>query len=112
MGLTPVDTDSTLSGTDSVADYLDTDSDNDGTNDADEAGHGQSLQTGLSDAATDADGDGLFDVFEGASASDGFDVNDENLDAAGDFALTDSDDDTDANGANACLLYTSPSPRD
>ena len=117
VGLTPVDTDSTLSGTDSVADYLDTDSDNDGTDDADEAGHGQSLQTGLSDAATDADGDGLFDVFEGASASDGFDVNDENQDAAGDFALTDSDDDTDANGANAaplatCLLYTSPSPRD
>ena len=31
VGLTPVDTDSTLSGTDSVADYLDTDSDNDGT---------------------------------------------------------------------------------
>ena len=90
----------------------DTDSDNDGTNDADEAGHGQSLQTGLSDAATDADGDGLFDVFEGASTSDGFDVNDENLDAAGDFALTDSDDDTDANGANAAPLATDLDYRD
>ena len=60
VGLTPVDTDSTLPGSDGVVDYLDTDSDNDGLDDAAEAGHGLSIQTGLSDATTDADGDGLF----------------------------------------------------
>ena len=52
----------------------------------------------------DADGDGLFDVFEtqgGTDASDGFNVN-ESL-AAGALALPDAD---------GCLLYTSPSPRD
>ena len=52
VGLTPVDTDSTLPSSDGVVDYLDTDSDNDGLDDAAEAGHGLSIQTGLSDATT------------------------------------------------------------
>jgi len=49
LGLKPVDTDSTLASADGVVDFLDTDSDNDGLNDAIEAGHGQPLQTGPSE---------------------------------------------------------------
>ena len=55
----------------------------------------------------DADNDGLLDEFEGASTTDGYDVNDENIvgdngGADGDytnFALGDSDLDTNANEA-------------
>ena len=96
--MSPVDTDG-----DTEVDYLDLDSDNDGTEDADERGTAGSTtaQTGvLSDATTDADGDGLLDEFEGTDTNDGFDVNDENRDATS-IALVDT-----------CLLYTSPSPRD
>ena len=87
-GLTPVDTDN-----DGDADYLDTDSDNEGGNDTVEAGL-TGTATGLSTAATDADGDGLFDVFDtqnGTATDDGYDVN-ESL-AAGALALPDSDGD-------------------
>ena len=57
--IVPVNTD----GTDN-ADYLDTNSDNEGASDALEAGFTDDVQTGLSDSSTDADGDGLFDVFD------------------------------------------------
>ncbi len=94
-GLDPVDTD--LDGTD---DFIDTDSDDDGTSDTDEAGHGVS-QADI-DASGDADGDGLKDAVEGSDANDGFDVNDENLDATDtNFLLADSDNDTAADGSNA-----------
>jgi large repetitive protein len=82
-GLTPVNTDSGATTTDTTPDYLDSDSDNDGLSDAAERGTAgpTTAATGLSTLATDADGDGLFDVFEGTSTNDGFDVNDENRDA-------------------------------
>ena len=100
-GLTPVDTDN-----DSEADYLDLDSENDGTEDAAERGTAGSTtaQTGvLSDATTDADGDGLLDEFEGSDTNDGFDVNDENRDATS-IALADTDGDLVADGTNAIPL--------
>ena len=68
VGLTPVDTDSGLSSADGVADYLDTDSDNDGISDADEAGHG--VSQALIDASADTDGDGLKDAVEGGNVND------------------------------------------
>ena len=93
-GLTPVDTDS-----DAVADFLDTDSDNDGTSDADEAGHGVSLA--LIDISGDADGDGLKDAVESDNTTDGFDVNDQNVDLLGEFTLEDTDGDVDPGRANS-----------
>jgi hypothetical protein len=84
-GLTPVNTDN-----DADADYLDTDSDNEGGSDAAESGVGAStVATGLSDVTTDADGDGLFDVFENGSVNDGFITNDGLTPAS----LADSDND-------------------
>ncbi|MGL4636686.1 MAG: Ig-like domain-containing protein [Beijerinckiaceae bacterium] len=106
-GLIPVNTDSTDS-----ADYLDTDSDNDGKLDAAERGTAgpTTAATGLSTAANDADGDGLFDVFEGASTTDGFDVNDENRTAAA-IALSGVPA-LNASGSNAVPLVTDSSFRD
>ena len=139
----PVDTDG-LGG----ADFLDSDSDDDGINDATENG------LGVSYTNVDTDGDGLADVYEAAidgNVNDGFVVN-EGI-APLDGTLSDSDDDaiagsivpgtadldyrdifdTDGDGVannqdidddndgildvveigpDACLLYTSPSPRD
>jgi len=71
-GLTPRDTDAiTQNGaTDNLPDYLDTDSDNDGTIDRLEAGFGSAA------SGFDADNDGLDDVFEHGSTTDGFVVND------------------------------------
>ena len=134
-GLTPVNSDVGADTPDATPDYLDIDSDNDGINDADEAGHGEALIPNgtLSDATTDADGDGLFDVFETAldgDANDGFVVNegisplDGTLsDVGGDASvgtatpLVNDLDYRDLNDApiaqdDDCLLYTSPSPRD
>ncbi|MEM1038997.1 MAG: DUF4347 domain-containing protein, partial [Pseudomonadota bacterium] len=85
VGLIPVNTDSAAAGGgDTVADYLDPDSDDDGILDAAERGDGgpTAAASGLSNATTDTDGDGLFNVFEGGNANDGFDVNDENRDAS------------------------------
>ncbi|WP_141693141.1 tandem-95 repeat protein, partial [Thioclava sp. SK-1] len=92
VGLTPVDTDG-----DTVADFRDSDSDDDGIDDIDEAGH---ISTTLS--GTDADRDGLDDTFD---TNAGFDVNDDNI--SGDigtvagsyshFTLADTDNDTNAN---------------
>ncbi|WP_120503430.1 Hint domain-containing protein [Sulfitobacter mediterraneus] len=90
-GLTPVNTDGT-----GLADYLDTDSDDDGIADVDEAGHGVS-QASI-DASGDADGDGIADVVDDVS---GWDVNDADVDAFGNFTLSDSDNDTAADGSNA-----------
>ena len=64
VGLTPVNTDAGLENGDDAADYQDTDADNDNIDDAAENGLGAAIRTGLSTPGTDADGDGLFDVFE------------------------------------------------
>ena len=85
-GLTPVDTDRTLSTADNIADYLDSDSDNDGRSDLAEAGHTASNL----DADADSDRDGLKDIFEGADLNDTFDVNDE-IDAPLNSKLPDTD---------------------
>ncbi|MEM1192792.1 MAG: Ig-like domain-containing protein, partial [Pseudomonadota bacterium] len=87
--INPVDTDN-----DGDDDFLETDSDNEGGNDAQEAGFGRDpiAANTLSDITNDADGDGLFDVFDTqnmTTADDGFDVN-ESI-AAGAAALPDSD---------------------
>ena len=99
IGLTPVNTD----GTDK-ADWRDTNSDNDALNDAQENGFGLPVQTGLSTAATDADGDGLFDVFESGTTTDGFDVNDQNLDPAGNNFNLPKDVTLAVDGSNAVPL--------
>ena len=79
-GLTPVNSDAAATaGADGTQDYLDTDSDGDGIDDATEAGHGETSQFGVvSTSANDADGDGLFDIFETAldgTTNDGFVAN-------------------------------------
>ncbi|WP_189586356.1 DUF4347 domain-containing protein, partial [Litorimonas cladophorae] len=71
-GLSPVNTDNTDN-----PDFRDTNSDNEGANDTVEAGL-TGTATGLSTALNDADGDGLFDVFDtqnGTTSSDGYVVN-------------------------------------
>ena len=70
VGLTPIDVDSVLSDADGIADYLDTDADNDGILDLNEAGHSSTT------LGTDNDRDGLNDTFENGTVNDGFDVND------------------------------------
>ncbi|MGQ7248413.1 Ig-like domain-containing protein [Halomonas sp. V046] len=92
VGLTPVDTDA-----DKTADYLDADSDNDGVLDI--AERSEKGPTSITDS-TDTDGDGLLDIFEGTDADDGYDVNDDNV-TDGNFTLSDSDNDTAADGSNA-----------
>lgn len=93
-GLAAVDSDG-----DGTADVLDLDSDNDGINDVDEAGHGVS-QAAI-DASGDADGDGIADVVDDVS---GWDVNDNDVNGAGDFTLADSDNDVAPNGTGAVPL--------
>jgi len=90
-GLTPVDTDGT-----GEPDYRDIDADDDATPDVAERGDGQPTSVG---STADTDGDGLYDIFEGGTPNDGFDVNDENrtattLNLSADFLLL-------ADGANA-----------
>ena len=101
-GLTPVDTDS-----DGTADLLDPDSDNDGISDTDEAGHGVDQAT--IDASGDSDGDGIADVVDDVV---GFDPNDADINASGDFALADSDGDTSPNGSGAVPLVNDLDYRD
>jgi uncharacterized repeat protein (TIGR01451 family) len=103
-GLTPVDTDS-----DGTKDFLDTNSDGDSLNDIAERGDGQPISV---TSTIDSDGDGLLDIFEGSSTTDFFDVNDENRDAAGNFNLADTDNDTAANGAGAVPLTADLDYRD
>ncbi|MFN0729226.1 T9SS type A sorting domain-containing protein [Polaribacter gochangensis] len=70
-GLTPRNTDTiTGNNADGLPDYLDTDSDGDGKSDRLEAGFGSTA------SGFDADNDGLDDVFEHGSTTDGFVVND------------------------------------
>ena len=90
-GLTPVDTDG-----DGTADYLDTDSDNDGIADVDEAGHG--ISQAAIDASADTDGDGIMDVVDDVV---GYDANDADVDGSGNFTLADSDSDAGADGSTA-----------
>ena len=89
VGLSPVDTDG-----DGTPDYLDLDSDNDGINDVDEAGHGVS-QAAI-DASADTDGDGIPDVIDEISGWNPFDGTQ--------FNLADSDTDVNPDGSNAVPL--------
>ena len=108
-GLTAVDTDG-----DGTADYLDSDSDNDGVDDI--AERGDSQPTTLS-STVDTDNDGLLDIFEAGSVSDGYNVYDSNVtvDGSGDataFNLADSDNDTVADGSDASGLTVNLDYRD
>ncbi|MGF1535598.1 MAG: tandem-95 repeat protein [Elainellaceae cyanobacterium] len=91
-GLVPIDSDGSRtdgSGTQSLPNYLDNDSDDDGVPDVEENGV-DALVT-----ADDTDGDGLLDVFEGGNVNDGFDANDE-IDSPFNGILPDSDGDATA----------------
>ncbi len=94
-GLTPANTDSA-----DAVDYLDADSDNDGRADITERGDGQATSV---TSTTDTDGDGLLDIFEAGSISDGFDVNDSNRDATT-INLAGAGDTILANGSDAVPL--------
>ena len=96
-GLTPVDTDG-----DGIADYIDTDSDNDGIDDVNEAGHGVS-QAAI-DASPDTDGDGIPDVIDEGSGWVAFDGTN--------FNLADSDNDVNPDGSNAVPLINDFDYRD
>ncbi len=72
---------------DGIFDFLDPDSDNDGTPDMDENG----IDYTLADLGTDTDGDGLDDEFEGAETNDPLDVNDEIDNPSTDLPDTDGD---------------------
>lgn len=89
VGLTPVDTDG-----DGTPDVLDLDSDNDGINDVDEAGHG--VAQAAIDASADTDGDGIPDVIDEVSGWAPF--------AGTSFNLADSDGDVAPDGSNAVPL--------
>ncbi len=102
-GLSPVDTDG-----DGTQDYRDFDSDNDGMLDISERGDGQPQ---VVTSTNDADTDGLLDIFEGSDANDGYDVNDENINGAGNFNLA-SVPALNANGSNAIPLSRDLSFRD
>ncbi|MEH6647266.1 Hint domain-containing protein [Sulfitobacter sp.] len=101
-GLIPVDTDS-----DGAADYLDTDSENDGILDVDEAGHG--ISQAVIDASGDSDGDGIMDAVDDVP---GWDVNDLDVDGAGNFTLADSDNDVAADGSDALPMINDLDFRD
>lgn len=102
IGLIPVDTDG-----DGTADYLDTDSDNDGILDVDEAGHG--ISQAVIDASGDSDGDGIMDAVDDVP---GWDVNDLDVDGAGNFTLADSDNDVAADGSDALPMINDLDFRD
>ncbi|TMM31525.1 hypothetical protein FDT66_06065, partial [Polaribacter aestuariivivens] len=90
-GITGVDLSVTNNndGTDNP-DFVDLDSDNDGTPDIQENGDSDNSVSG-----TDSDNDGLDDNFEGADVNDGYDVNDEINTPSTDLPDTDSDVATD-----------------
>ncbi|WP_077402459.1 hypothetical protein [Cellulophaga omnivescoria] len=79
VGLTPIDTDNDL-----IPDYLDSDSDNDFSSDAVEAGQGT-----ITDPNADADGDGLNDAYDDTPG------NDVNNDLNSGAIATDNEDDLD-----------------
>nr|WP_275066890.1 tandem-95 repeat protein [Achromobacter spanius] len=104
LGLTPVNTDG-----DGLADYRDTDSDNDGVADVAERGDGQPTSV---TSTTDTDQDGLLDIFEHGTPNDGYVVQDGNVVTSGSglattvvsFNLGDTDVDTAIDGSNAVPL--------
>jgi hypothetical protein len=94
-GVTIVNTDTNLNNNaDTIPDYRDTDSDGDGALDADESGIKGIFDT----VGTDADGDGLDNIYEGsdATAGEAYDVNDEIDDPKNN--LTDADNDGSTTG--------------
>ncbi len=91
-GLVPIDSDGSTAdgvGTQSLPNYLDVDSDDDGVPDVDENGRDGVV------TPDDSDGDGLLDAFEGSDVNDGFDANDE-INSPLNGILPDSDDDDTA----------------
>ncbi|MFS4484254.1 LamG-like jellyroll fold domain-containing protein [Hyunsoonleella sp. 2307UL5-6] len=86
-GFTVVDTDG-----DNIPDYLDLDSDNDGTPDIEENGMVNTV------SGVDTDNDGLYDVFEGININDGYDVNDEINNPSDLSVLPDTDTDLNFGG--------------
>lgn len=101
-GLTPVDSDG-----DGTADFRDTDSDDDGLSDTDEAGHG--VTQAVIDASADTDGDGIKDVVDAVNGSD---PNDDDINNSGEFTLADTDNDTAADGSDAVPLVNDLDFRD
>ncbi|MGB1237759.1 MAG: Ig-like domain-containing protein [Pseudomonadales bacterium] len=92
--LSAVDTDG-----DGTADFLDTDSDNDGKLDSKERGDGQNSSSSSQD---DSDGDGLLDIFENGKTNDAYNqINENIIRKNGHFRLADSDNDVAANGSDA-----------
>ncbi|NVK53664.1 MAG: T9SS type A sorting domain-containing protein, partial [Flavobacteriaceae bacterium] len=85
ISTTPTNTDNTDN-----PDYLDSDSDNDGTPDIQENGDSDNTVSGI-----DTDGDGLDDNFEGSNTNDGFDINDDINTPSTDLPDIDSDVNTD-----------------
>ena len=98
VGIVPVDSDSTFTAPDGIADFRDLDSDDDGISDQEESGLIAAVST------SDTDRDGLLDDYEGTDINDPFDVNDENVNGVGEFTLTDSDNDVVAGRANSIVL--------
>ncbi|GAB7257655.1 LamG-like jellyroll fold domain-containing protein [Polaribacter sp. OB-PA-B3] len=83
---TQENTDVSLTNSDTIPDYLDTDSDGDGLLDIEENGFTDNAVSG-----TDSDNDGLDDNFEGANTNDRYDVNDEINTPSQDLPDEDSD---------------------
>jgi len=99
-GLTPVNTEGA-----GAPDYLDLDTDDDGTLDIVESG--QNLTDGDEDGRTDGvvGRNGLDNAVEAANTDDYIDVNGLSHDGT-DFVLSDTDNDTDDDGANAAPTTT------
>lgn len=103
VGLNPVDTDATTDDADGVADYRDSDSDNDGRADIVERGDG--APASITHTA-DTDGDGLLNIFEGTYTADNYDINDENLDPSDTNFTLARDASLNLDGSNATPLTT------
>ena len=113
VGTIPVDSDSGLGNPDSIADYLDLDSDNDGIADTIEARPTAGYTTNDGDVTdNDADGDGVIDQFD---ANDGTTQlfggtfttpEDTDGDLTPDYIDTDSDDDTQLDSAESGLTLS------
>lgn len=103
IGLSPVDSDASVSDADGIADYRDSDSDNDGRDDITERGDDAPIT--ITDTA-DIDGDGLLDIFEGTYIADNYDVNDENLDPSNSNFNLIADAELNIDGSNANTLTT------
>ncbi|MEW4923479.1 LamG-like jellyroll fold domain-containing protein [Algibacter sp. 2305UL17-15] len=98
-GLVLTDTDG-----DGVYDYIDLDSDNDGTPDIEENGMANTILN------ADTDSDGLDNTFEGGNLNDGFDVNDEINNPSDASILPDTDGDLVSGGDLDYRDVFSPNP--